>query len=181
MKIGTLCTLAASLCLAALGVYFGLDFLAPPLAPVPVTRTPAPDPPATPAATTSENPCIGVVAIKRLFDIHPKTKDSEAAINAKRNAAKQELERLRVSGDADGAERFRKTKEKELQDESDRLRGEIVADLRRRVSVAAAAHDLDFVLDTTGQSANGVPVVMHASGFIDLTDEIAQGLQRRAR
>jgi Skp family chaperone for outer membrane proteins len=142
--------------------------------PTPIAQTAMLVPsPITPQLT---NLHFGVVDMVRLFNAHPYTKAGEEELNALREAARIELDRLISSGDRVAATNFRETKEKELQKTSDHLRQKIASDLEARVKATAARRHLDFVLDTSGKSLNNVPVVLHASGFPDVTDEIVHDL-----
>lgn len=121
---------------------------------------------------------MAVVSMKRLFEAHPKYKPFHNILEEKRGMALREWEHLKDAGDTDGMRRLRDTREKESNEDRDRLRKEIAADLQQRVSAFASKHDLSFVFDISGQSLNGVPVVMNAAGLRDVTDEIIKEMHQ---
>jgi len=167
VKSGLLLSIAASLLSATLGFYAGSGGTAPSSAGVAFP----------PPASTIDNPVrIGLVDIQRLFDAHPRTKPSMVAVEAMRTEAKAELQRLTDSGDQAAATGFRLSREKEIQNESARFRREIMTDLQARAGAAASRRELQLLLDSSGKTLNGVPVIFHGSGLIDITDELVHEL-----
>lgn len=63
---------------------------------------------------------------------------------------------------------------------SESARAETIERIKQAVATCVSAHDFALVLDTSGKSINGIPVVMQADGIFDLTDEVRAEL-RRAR
>jgi len=120
---------------------------------------------------------IGTVDVRRILAAHPKTKASEDALNAKRAAARAELDQFVINGLEKEAKRFRESREKELQDEGIRLRKEIADDVRDRVTLLANKMGFDLLLDSSGDSLNGIPVAIHAS-LEDITDEVKKTLSQ---
>lgn len=114
----------------------------------------------------------------RIFDRHPRTKTSAAEINALRADAKRESQRLSERGDESAATCYRETRTKEIQAESTRLRAQIVAEIQTIVTKAARESDFDLVLDSSGKSLNNVPVVLHAAGLINITEDILDEFKR---
>ena len=144
----------------------------------PSSATAAADAPSPSRPAESPTVRIAIVDMQRLFDAHPDTKPSENAIHAKRDSYKTEIQHLLDSGDADAAKRFRDLHEKELQDDTSERRKEIVTDLQRRVKDVSIHRNFDLVFDVSGKNLNGVPVIMHASGFPDITNDILDELSR---
>jgi len=142
------------------------------------TRVVEPAPAGTPGPRLTGKSRMAVIDMKRLFQAHPKTKPYEEQVNAKRQAAREELERLTASGDADAIRRFRETKEKEVGDEANRLRKEIADEIQQQVLAIVEKRDLGVVFDLSGQTLNGAPLVLNAAGLLDLTDEVAKALQQ---
>ena len=154
---------------------------------------------------------IGTVDMQRAFKDYNKTKDAEVKINEAKNAAKKEyddraeaykkaldeinnlnkqLESPALSADKKtgmakerddkiatikSMEReisdFRQTRERQLQEQLMRMREGIVKE----------AKSLDFVLDKSGVSINGVPVVLYAPDNVDFTNEIVETLNKPGR
>src|SRR5213594_2995791 len=67
---------------------------------------------------------------------------------------------------------FRQTRERQLQEQLLRVREGIVKEITDVVIEKVKTKNLDFVLDKSGMSINGVPVVMYAPDNVDFTNEI---------
>ena len=67
---------------------------------------------------------------------------------------------------------FRTNREKELQDQAVKMREEIVAKITAALKTQAATENFNLIFDSSGQSMNGVPVVILAPGMPDLTDKV---------
>jgi Skp family chaperone for outer membrane proteins len=110
---------------------------------------------------------FGICDMDRAFKALPETKQSQQEMNSEREKAKSEL-----SG-AD--ENTRKRKEKELQDLAQKKRDPIVQKLKDAVALAAEKDGFNLVFDSSGQSVNGVPVLVDTRDLPDLTDEVIAG------
>jgi outer membrane protein len=76
---------------------------------------------------------------------------------------------------------FRQTRERQLQEQLMRMREGIVKEITDVVMEKVKAKSLDFVLDKSGVSINGVPVVLYAPENIDFTNEIIEALNKPGR
>src|SRR5215467_7097520 len=76
---------------------------------------------------------------------------------------------------------FRQTRERQLQEQLMRMREGIVKEITDVVMEKVKAKSLDFVLDKSGISINGVPVVMYAPDNVDFTNEIVETLNKPGR
>ena len=76
---------------------------------------------------------------------------------------------------------FRQTRERQLQEQLMRVREGIVKEITDVVMEKVKAKNLDFVLDKSGMSMNGVPVVMYAPENVDFTNEIVDTLNKPGR
>jgi outer membrane protein len=76
---------------------------------------------------------------------------------------------------------FRQTRERQLQEELMRMREGLVKEITDVVMEKVKAKNLDFVLDKSGVSINGVPVVMYAPENVDFTNEIVETLNKPGR
>jgi outer membrane protein len=76
---------------------------------------------------------------------------------------------------------FRQTRERQLQEELMRMREGLVKEITDVVIEKVKAKNLDFVLDKSGVSINGVPVVMYAPDNVDFTNEIIETLNKPGR
>src|ERR1041384_3995894 len=76
---------------------------------------------------------------------------------------------------------FRQTRERQLQEQLMRMREGIVKEITDVVIEKVKAKSLDFVLDKSGMSINGVPVVLYAPENVDFTNEIIDTLNKPGR
>ena len=76
---------------------------------------------------------------------------------------------------------FRQTREQQLQQQLMRMREGLVKEITDVVMEKVKAKSLDFVLDKSGMSINGVPVVMYAPETVDFTNEIIDTLNKPGR
>src|SRR6201993_1682676 len=76
---------------------------------------------------------------------------------------------------------FRQTRERQLQEQLMRMREGLVKEITDVVMEKVKAKSLDFVLDKSGISVNGVPVVLYAPDNIDFTNEIIDTLNKPGR
>jgi outer membrane protein len=73
---------------------------------------------------------------------------------------------------------FRVTREKQLQEQSVRMRGGIVEEINKVVGDKVKAENFQLVLDKSGPSLNGVPVVLFAKDEYDFTPEVVAALNK---
>lgn len=73
---------------------------------------------------------------------------------------------------------FRQTREKQLQEQSVRMRGGIVDDINKVVSDKVKAENFQIVFDKSGPSLNGVPVVLFAKDEYDFTPDVISALNK---
>ena len=76
---------------------------------------------------------------------------------------------------------FRQTRERQLQEQALRMREGIVKEITDVVMEKVKGKGLDFVLDKSGVSINGVPVVLYAPENVDFTSEIIEVLNKPGR
>ena len=76
---------------------------------------------------------------------------------------------------------FRQTRERQLQEQLMRMREGLVKEITDVVMEKVKAKSLDFVLDKSGVSINGVPVVLYAPENVDFTNEIIEALNKPGR
>ena len=73
---------------------------------------------------------------------------------------------------------FRQTREKQLQEQSVRMRGGIVDEINKIVEGKVKSDNFDVVFDKSGPSLNGVPVVLYARESFDFTDDVIKALNK---
>ena len=59
---------------------------------------------------------------------------------------------------------------------SPEARANAINDIQRATALCATAHDCVVVLDISGKSRKGIPLVMSAAETFDLTEEVMQQL-----
>ncbi len=76
---------------------------------------------------------------------------------------------------------FRQTRERQLQEQLMQMREGIVKEITDVVMEKVKAKNMEFVLDKSGMSINGVPVVLYAPDNVDFTNEIIDTLNKPGR
>jgi outer membrane protein len=76
---------------------------------------------------------------------------------------------------------FGQTREQQLREQLMRVREGLVKEITEVVMDKVKTKNLDFVLDKSGMSINGVPVVMYAPENVDFTNEIIDALNKPGR
>ena len=118
---------------------------------------------ATPLASSSALR-FGGVDINRAFKAVPEGKQAESEINALKENAKAEL------ANADAA--ARKLKEDEIQSLATKKREPIIKKIGESVRQLAESGNFNVIFDTSGNSLNGVPLVISVHDLPDLTDDV---------
>ena len=90
--------------------------------------------------------------------------------------------RSEKAGDLQGKDKeireFQQQREKQLQEQSVRMRAGIVDDINKVVTERVKAESYDIVLDKSGPSLNGVPIVLFARESYDFTDTVVTALNK---
>lgn len=73
---------------------------------------------------------------------------------------------------------FRETREKQLQEQSVRMRSGIVDEINRVVTDRVKSEQYDIVFDRSGPSLNGVPVILYAKSSYDFTTDVVTALNK---
>ncbi len=74
---------------------------------------------------------------------------------------------------------FRSTREKQLQDQAVRMRNDIVQEITKLVEERVKTDKYDVVFDRSGQSLNGVPIVLFSNESMDFSDSIIKALNKK--
>lgn len=69
-------------------------------------------------------------------------------------------------------QRFQESHQKQLQEQSLRMRKRIVTEIHDEISTYAKSKGITLVLDSSGQSLNGVEVVLYATNQLDITADV---------
>ena len=73
---------------------------------------------------------------------------------------------------------FRTTREKQLQEQAVRMRNGIVDEITKLVLDRVKTDNYDLVMDRSGLSLNGVPILMYAKEGLDFSDDIITELNK---
>ena len=76
---------------------------------------------------------------------------------------------------------FRQTRERQLQEQALRMREGIVKEITDVVLEKVKANSLDVVFDKSGNSLNGVPVLMYSRDNVDFTNDVIAVLNKPGR
>ena len=71
---------------------------------------------------------------------------------------------------------FQQSREKQLQEQSMRMRAGIVDDINKVVADRVKAESYNLVFDKSGPSLNGVPIVLYSMENYDFTDSVIKAL-----
>ena len=124
------------------------------------------------------------------MDVAKKTLDEVKKIDEEMNKpelskeAKEQKSKIRAekAGELQNMDReireFQQSREKQLQEQSVRMRAGIVDDINKVVAEKVKAENFDVVLDKSGPSLNGVPIVLYARDSYEFTDAVVTGLNK---
>src|SRR5437764_6249915 len=76
---------------------------------------------------------------------------------------------------------FRQTRERQLQEQAMRMREGIVKEITDIVMDKVKTNHMDLVLDRSGMSLNGVPVLMYSRDSVDFTNDVITVLNKPGR
>ncbi len=75
---------------------------------------------------------------------------------------------------------FRQTRERQLQEQFMRMRGDIVQDIMKVVDARVKSEGFDLVFDKSGQGISQVPVVLYSAPSMEFSDSIIAELNKNA-
>jgi outer membrane protein len=75
---------------------------------------------------------------------------------------------------------FRQTRERQLQEQFVRMRGDIVQDIMKVVDGRVKSEGFDLVFDKSGQGISQVPVVLYSAASMDFSDSVITELNKNA-
>lgn len=103
---------------------------------------------------------------------------SDEALAEKRDAAEEKLVELREFESR--IRRFDESRRKQLDDQGRRMRKRIVDEIKLAVQNYARAQAFDAVVDSSGQTLNGVEVLLYLDAKVDITDDVLDILNKGA-
>lgn len=101
---------------------------------------------------------------------------SEDARAQKRNAAEEKL--IETRDMETRIRRFDEARQKQLDDQTRRMRKRIVDEIQQTIQTYARTQGLSTVIDSSGQSFNGVEMVLYQDVRSDITDIILEQLNK---
>jgi Skp family chaperone for outer membrane proteins len=122
---------------------------------------------------------------KALDDINNLNKQLEApalSADAKAQKAKERDDKIsNIKNMEREITEFRQTRERQLQEQALRMREGIVKEITDVVMDKVKAGNLDLVFDKSGNSLNGVPVIMYSRDSVDFTNDVITVLNKPGR
>ncbi|HVI81849.1 MAG TPA: OmpH family outer membrane protein [Chthoniobacterales bacterium] len=122
---------------------------------------------------------------KALDDINTLNKQLEApalSADAKAQKAKERDDKIsNIKNMEREITEFRQTRERQLQEQALRMREGIVKEITDVVLERVKTSNLDLVFDKSGNSLNGVPVLMYSRDSVDFTNDVIAVLNKPGR
>ncbi len=112
----------------------------------------------------------------KLRDDAQNTALTEEVRTQRRNSAEEKL--VEVRDYEQKIRRFDDTRRKQMEDQSRRMRKRIVDEIRDTIQTYARNQMFSAVLDTSGQTLNGIETVLYTEPRMDITGEIIDVLNR---
>jgi outer membrane protein len=106
----------------------------------------------------------------------PAVSDDERA--RRKQAAADQLKQLQDSRAA--IEQFQRQAQITLTDQKERMRDNILADIKKAVADKAKAGGDTLVIDSNAETVNGTPTIVYSTGDNDLTDDVLKQLNAAA-
>jgi outer membrane protein len=122
---------------------------------------------------------------KALDDINNLNKQLDApalSADAKTQKAKERDDKIsNIKNMEREINEFRQTRERQLQEQALRMREGIVKEITDVVMEKVKTNGLDVVFDKSGNSLNGVPVLMYSRDNVDFTNDVIAVLNKPGR
>ena len=122
---------------------------------------------------------------KALDDVNNLNKQLEApalSADAKAQKAKERDDKIsNIKNMEREITEFRQTRERQLQEQALRMREGIVKEITDVVMEKVKSGNLDLVFDKSGNSLNGVPVLMYSRDSVDFTNDVIAVLNKPGR
>jgi outer membrane protein len=120
-------------------------------------------------------------SMEEINKLEADTKKPEIAADKKEAAIKQRDEKINEVRNLDREiGEFRQTRERQLQEQFMRMRGDIVQDIMKVVEARVKSDGFDLVLDTSGLGISQVKIVLYAAPSMDFSDSIITELNKNA-
>jgi outer membrane protein len=73
---------------------------------------------------------------------------------------------------------FKQSREKQLQEQAVRMRNQIVEEIMTIINAKVKSDNYDLVFDKSGQSLNGVQIVLHSNDKMEFSDDVITALNK---
>ncbi len=103
-------------------------------------------------------------------ELSKEAKDQKGKVRAEKAGELQTMDRE--------IREFQASREKQLQEQSVRMRGGIVDEINKVVADKVKADGYDIVFDRSGPSLNGVPILLYAKESYDFTPDVVSALNK---
>ena len=117
-----------------------------------------------------------------LDEINSLNKDADNAAlspTAKADRAKKRDEKIQQTRQLEQEiNEFKTSREKQLQEQAVRMRNQIVEEIMVIINNKVKTDNYDLVLDKSGQSLNGVQIVLHSKDSMEFSDDIITALNK---
>src|SRR3954453_16913881 len=121
-------------------------------------------------------------ALDEINNLNKQLDSSALSADAKTKLAKERDDKIaNIKNMEREINEFRQTRERQLQEQALRMREGIVKEITDIVTERVKANNLDLVLDKSGPSLNGVPLVMYAKENWDFTSDVIATLNKPGR
>ena len=119
--------------------------------------------------------------MEQINKLEADTKKPELTADKREAAVKQRDEKINEVRNLDREiGEFRQTRERQLQEQFMRMRGDIVQDIMKVVDTKVKADGFDLVLDSSGLGISQVKVVLYSAPSMDFSDNIITTLNANA-
>lgn len=120
-------------------------------------------------------------AMDEINKINQDIEKPELSKEGKEKLVKQRDEKIQEARNLDKeTAEFRQTKERGLQDQFLRMRKDLIKDIMAVVTDKVKAAGYDLVLDKSGASMGGIPVVLYSRADLDFSADIISTLNKNA-
>ncbi|MES2569728.1 MAG: OmpH family outer membrane protein [Verrucomicrobiota bacterium] len=118
----------------------------------------------------------GAAEVKKIYDEIDKPELSKDAKEQKAKLRDEKVAELKTMERE--INEFRTTREKQLQEQSVRMRGGIVDEINKVVADRVKSENYQVVFDKSGPSLNGVPVLLFSKDEYEFTNEVITALNK---
>jgi len=119
--------------------------------------------------------------MEQINKLEADTKKTELTADKREAAVKQRDEKINEVRNLDREiGEFRQTRERQLQEQFMRMRGDIVQDIMKVVDSKVKADGYDLVLDSSGLGISQVKLVLYSAPSMDFSDNIITTLNAKA-